>query len=108
MKRALLAATGLGVVAGLTFAALSARVALVEGTVSSVVAPVPDSTGFESEDAPDTPENAPVTPEPEFRRNLQGDEVSDAVAEYLIDREGNVYELHAPYMEIPRLGAPET
>lgn len=100
-KRALVATAGLGVAAVLTLAIGSARVALVERTNRAVAAPVPGNAKLETE-------KPPVMLEPEARRNLFGDEVNDAVAEYLIDREGNVYELHAPYTEIPRLGAPET
>ncbi len=37
------------------------------------------------------------------RVNLAGDEVSPAVATYGVDREGNLYEVHSPDTEEPRL-----
>ena len=37
-----------------------------------------------------------------------GNEVSNAVAEYSLDPAGALYELHAPQVEIPRLGSPKT
>jgi hypothetical protein len=40
------------------------------------------------------------------RVNLAGDEVSPAVATYGVDREGNLYEVHSPDTEEPRLAPP--
>jgi hypothetical protein len=37
-----------------------------------------------------------------------GNEVSNAVAEYSLDPAGALYELHAPQVEIPRLGSPKS
>ncbi len=38
--------------------------------------------------------------------DLEGDEVSPAVATYGIDREGNLFEVHSPQTEVPRLPGP--
>ena len=38
--------------------------------------------------------------------DLQGDEVTPAVATYKFDPEGNIYETHAPHTEVPHLGSP--
>ena len=37
-----------------------------------------------------------------------GNEVSDAVAEYSLDPTGALYEVHAPQVEIPKLGSPKS
>ena len=37
-----------------------------------------------------------------------GNEVSNAVAEYSLDPAGALYELHAPQVEIPKLGSPKS
>ena len=37
-----------------------------------------------------------------------GNEVTNAVAEYSLDPAGSLYELHAPQIEIPRLGSPKS
>ena len=37
-----------------------------------------------------------------------GNEVTPAVAEYSLDPAGSLYELHAPQIEIPRLGSPKS
>jgi len=46
--------------------------------------------------------------EGETRTALQGDEVSDALATYGIDGSGNLYEVHSPETEVPKLGRPTT
>ncbi len=38
--------------------------------------------------------------------DIQGDEVKPAVATYGVDRAGNLYEIHSPMTEVPRLGSP--
>jgi hypothetical protein len=38
--------------------------------------------------------------------DLEGDEVTSAVATYRIDRQGNLYELHAPHTEVAHLSSP--
>ncbi len=38
--------------------------------------------------------------------DLQGDEVTPAVATYRFDAHGNIYETHAPHTEVPHLGSP--
>jgi len=37
-----------------------------------------------------------------------GDEVTNAVAEYSLDPAGDLYERHAPQIELPRLGSPKS
>lgn len=39
---------------------------------------------------------------------LNGDEVSQALATYGIDRNGNLFEVHSPQTELPRLPRPTT
>jgi hypothetical protein len=41
-------------------------------------------------------------------RDTYGNEISDAVAEYSLDPAGDLYELHAPQVELPRLGSPKS
>src|SRR5688500_10499208 len=41
------------------------------------------------------------------RPDLYGNEVINAVSTYQLDETGGLYEVHAPQMELPRLGAPE-
>ncbi len=38
--------------------------------------------------------------------DLQGDEVTPAVATYKFDSQGQIYETHAPHTEVPHLGSP--
>ncbi len=49
---------------------------------------------------------APETAESET--DLYGNEVSDAVAEYGLDASGSLYEMHAPQVEVPKLGSPKS
>jgi hypothetical protein len=37
-----------------------------------------------------------------------GNEVTNAVAEYSFDDAGDLYELHSPQTELPRLGSPKS
>lgn len=58
-----------------------------------------------------TPGTAPRELElddPDERLDLYGNPVSDGVAEYRLDSDGSVYELHSPHTELPRLGSPKT
>jgi hypothetical protein len=59
---------------------------------------------------PFDPSLAPSTPGDDAddgsRIDLQGDEVTPAVARYRFDAQGNIYETHAPHTEVPRLGSP--
>ena len=41
------------------------------------------------------------------RRDLFGNDVINAVSTYELDESGGPYDVHAPQMELPRLGAPE-
>jgi hypothetical protein len=40
------------------------------------------------------------------RTDLEGDDVSPALATYGIDHDGNLFEVHSPHTEVPRLGGP--
>lgn len=40
------------------------------------------------------------------RMDFEGDEVSPALATYGIDRDGNLFEVHSPHTEVPRLPGP--
>lgn len=42
------------------------------------------------------------------KTDFEGDEVSPALATYGIDREGNLFEVHSPHTEVPRLAGPTT
>ena len=42
------------------------------------------------------------------RTDLEGDEVSPALATYGIDGDGNLFEVHSPHTEVPRLSGPTT
>jgi len=64
---------------------------------------LPVSTMGES--AP-TPEDEPLGPGAAPRIGLGGDEISPALATYGIDRDGNLFEIHSPQTEEPRLGSP--
>lgn len=57
------------------------------------------------EDAP-TPADQLLAPGARPRVDLEGDEVSPALATYGINREGNLYEVHSPQTEEPKLGSP--
>jgi hypothetical protein len=43
----------------------------------------------------------------EPRVDVNGNEIDDAVSDYRVDREGALYERHAPDTELPRLDPPE-
>jgi len=45
---------------------------------------------------------------PDLDLDADGNDVAHAVAEYSLDREGLVYERHAPQVELPHLGAPKS
>jgi hypothetical protein len=40
------------------------------------------------------------------KTDFEGDEVSPALATYGIDRDGNLFEVHSPHTEVPRLPGP--
>jgi hypothetical protein len=44
----------------------------------------------------------------ESSMDLYGNEVTEAVAKYLLDSKGAVYEEHSPQTEVPRLAAPKS
>jgi hypothetical protein len=45
-------------------------------------------------------------PDDGAQMDLQGDEVTPAIATYKFDAQGNIYETHAPHTEVPHLGSP--
>ena len=58
----------------------------------------------DTHDMPSLDENG--DPDDGARINLEGDEVTPAIATYKFDAQGNIYETHAPRTEVPKLGAP--
>lgn len=52
------------------------------------------------------PDDQPLGPNVAPRMGLGGDEVSPALATYSTDRDGNLFEVHSPQTEDPRLGSP--
>jgi hypothetical protein len=40
------------------------------------------------------------------KTDFEGDEVNPALATYGIDRDGNLFEVHSPHTEVPRLPGP--
>ncbi len=48
----------------------------------------------------------PSDPDDGAQLDLEGDEVTPAVATYKFDAQGNIYETHAPHTEVPTLGSP--
>ena len=45
---------------------------------------------------------------PDLDLDAHGNDVTHAVAEYSLDREGFLYERHAPQVELPHLGSPKS
>jgi len=62
---------------------------------------VPPPSSVSSEDTGTADEGDDMT-----RTDFEGDEVSPALATYGIDREGNLFEVHSPHTEVPRLAGP--
>ncbi len=58
----------------------------------------PDSSSMTGED----------DQEDDSQLDLQGNEVTSAVARYRFDSQGNIYETHAPHTEVPHLGSPQS
>lgn len=56
-------------------------------------------------DAPSSADQL-LTPGAAPKVDLEGDEVSPALATYGIDRDGNLFEVHSPQTEEPRLSSP--
>jgi hypothetical protein len=56
--------------------------------------------------APASPLRDTTGPRPQT--SFTGDEVNPALATYGIDRDGNMYEVHSPHTEEPRLPPPTT
>ena len=42
------------------------------------------------------------------RVDAYGNDIANAVAEYSLDPAGDLYEIHAPQIELPRLGSPKS
>jgi hypothetical protein len=40
--------------------------------------------------------------------DLHGNDVMTAVATYKVDETGELYEMHSPHTEVPRLGTPKS
>ncbi len=57
-------------------------------------------------DLPSLTGDDPDGPDDGAQIDLQGDEVTPAVATYKVDAQGNIYETHAPHTEVPKLGSP--
>ena len=62
------------------------------GSVSAAVRPAPD----------------PVFAGRDTRRDMYGNQIDPAVADYSIDLYGEMYERHAPDTALPELGQPES
>ena len=77
------------------------RVGLVADYVDSGARIVPPSavSSTPGEDASDDSDGTSKT-------DFEGDDVSPALATYGIDRDGNLFEVHSPHTEVPRLGGP--
>ena len=54
------------------------------------------------------PQEASSVPVRDPLVDLYGNEVTNAVAKYLLDASGTVYEEHSPQTEVPRLAAPKS
>jgi hypothetical protein len=80
-----------------------ARVGLAADCVDTGARIVPLSA---TSSVPD--ENAGEDSSGTSQTDLQGDEVSPALATYGIDRDGNLFEVHSPHTEVPRLPGPTT
>ena len=52
--------------------------------------------------------SAQETPDAEGPVDLNGNEVTEAVAKYKFDATGSLYETHSPQTELPRLGSPKS
>jgi hypothetical protein len=50
----------------------------------------------------------PLVDETESLRDLYGNDIDAAVAEYSIDPLGSPYEMHSPQTELPRLASPQS
>jgi hypothetical protein len=65
------------------------------------------SAGASSVEKPGISLLEPVAPTPP-RVDLYGNEVENAIGDYRIDFDGEVYERHSPDTEVARLGSPST
>ena len=74
----------------------------VVDTTGAVARPIPSADDGGSDSMLDIPGFAAP------RLDLQGDEVSPALAAYGIDRDGNLFEVHSPQTELPRLPQPKS
>ena len=73
-----------------------AGVVLISRADTRTVSPIPArSNSVEIVDARDT------------RRDIYGNEIAPAVADYLVDLYGDMYERHAPDTALPEIGEPE-
>ncbi len=109
-------AFGSGVVAGLAlflFVVLGvgqagAHSTAAHGTVVATTGTQDGTTIIRPSDSSPTPFIVDGdAPEDGAQLDLQGDEVTPAVARYRFDSQGNIYETHAPHTEVPKLGPPQ-
>lgn len=81
-------------------------------TTNSVISDTPQDSGQvfarPGNSDGDLPSSIEVDPDDGTKIDLQGDEVTPALARYRFDAQGNIYETHAPHTEVPRLGPPQT
>ena len=70
-----------------------------QGTGNVFARPTSPGEGLPSVGVDDDPDEG-------AQLDLQGDEVTPAVATYKFDAQGNIYETHAPHTEVPHLGTP--
>jgi len=54
------------------------------------------------------PQEESSVPDREPSMDLYGNEVTEAVAKYLLDSRGTLYEEHSPQTEVPRLAGPKS
>jgi hypothetical protein len=70
----------------------------VDSGVRIVPPPAPASSSLEENKGEDLDGGS--------KTDFEGDDVSPALATYGIDREGNLFEVHSPHTEVPRLAGP--
>ena len=68
--------------------------------------PIPRATTVIDNLVPALPSRSDDTAEPRF--DLNGNEVDDAVGDYRVDSQGEMYERHAPDTALLHLSAPES
>jgi hypothetical protein len=103
-------------------AGVAAGVALLLFVIASISVPAPVSASgsptFQARQEsgkifthPDDLQGMPAPgdedePDEGAQMDLEGDQVTPALAKYRFDAQGNIYETHAPHTEVPHLGSP--